>query len=447
MARPQPIDIPQVLTTLLPPDEIHRMAEQAQVVRRRRKLDVLAFFWTLVLGFGTGKQRTLAALRRAYELAAGVQLVPSSFYDHFTPALVRFLKAAASFVLSQVAEPVRALRGPLASFGDLVVTDSTVIRLHDLLHKAFPACRTNHTLAALKMHAVLSVLGAGPRSVRITSERVHDGPVFQVGRWVRDRLLLFDLAYFRYQLMSCIRRNGGFFIVRLKKSANPLITALYLKWRGRSVPLVGERIQDVVQRLTRQVIDVEVEVTFKRRTYGGARHTARERFRLVGVRDERSDEYHLYLTNIPPERLSPTEVATTYAARWAVELFFRELKSRYRAEQMPSSKREVVEALLYAVLLTVAVSRALLERVRRKLGERARRVPTERWAALFAQVAGDLLRIVLGRAGEVKALCQSVERFLLHEAIDPNARRRLLLERVESRTQFQDRYAVAQPLR
>lgn len=444
MAHPQPIDIPHVLTTLLPPDEVRRLAEQAQVVQRRRKLDVLALFWTLVLGFGTGQQRTLAALRRAYQLATGVSLVASSFYDHFTPELVRFLKATAAQVLSKVAEPVRALRGPLVHFRDLVVTDSTVIRLHDLLQRAFPACRTNHTLAALKMHAVLSVLGAGPRSVRVTSERVHDGPVFQVGPWVRDRLLLFDLAYFRYQLFSCIRRNGGFFIVRLKKSANPLITAVYLTWRGRSVPLIGERIQDVVQRLERQAIDVEVEVSFKRRSYGGVRHGAKERFRLVGVRDEHSGEYHLYLTNIAAERLSPTEIATTYAARWAVELFFRELKSRYRAEQMPSSKREVVEALLYAVLLTVAVSRTLLKWVRRKLGERARRVPTERWATLFAQVAGDLLRLVLGGPWEAQGIGGRVERFLLHEAVDPNATRRLLLERVESGTQFQDRYTVAQ---
>jgi putative transposase len=444
MARPKTIGVQDVLQTLLPRRTVDQFATDAKLVQRRRKIDALAFFWTLVLGFGTGEQRTLAALRRAYQLATGVQLVASSFYDHFTPALVRFLKAAAGFVLAQVAEPVRALRGPLAHFRDLVVTDSTVIRLHDLLEKAFPACRTNHTLAALKMHAVLSVLGAGPRSVRVTSERVHDGPVFQVGPWVKDRLLLFDLAYFRYQLMSCIRRNGGFFIVRLKKNANPMIVALHLKWRGRSVPLLGERIQEVVQRLTRQAIDVEVEVTFKRRAYGGVRHTARERFRLVGVRDEHSGEYHLYLTNIPPERLSPRDIATTYAARWAVELFFRELKSRYRTEQMPSSKREVVEALLYAVLLTVAVSRALLERVRRKLGELARRVPTERWATLFAQVAGDLLRLVLGRSAEVRGLCRSVERFLLHEAVDPNVSRRLLLERVESRTQFQDRYSVAQ---
>jgi IS4 transposase len=437
MARPQPIDIPQVLTTLLPADEISRMAHEAQVVQRQRKFDVHAFFWTLVLGFGSGCHRTLAALRRAYELATGQSLVPSAFHDRFTPALVRFLKATALWALSHVAEPSRPLGGKLSEFTDLVITDSTVIRLHDLLETTFPACRTNHTRAALKMHTVLSVLGAGPRSLRITSERVHDGPVFRVGPWVKGRLLLFDLGYFRYQLLSCIDRNGGFFIVRLKSNANPLIVGVNQTWRGRSVKVVGERIQDVRQRLQRQSLDVEVEVTFKRRVYGGVRHKGKAHFRLVGVRDARTGDYHLYLTNIPPDRLEAQDIAQTYAARWLVELFFRELKSHYRAEQMPSGKREVVEALLYAVLLTVIVSRTLLGVVRRKLGDRGRRVPTERWAAVFAMVALDLLRLVVGPTG-----ARALERFLLRESIDPNAGRLLLLERVESGTQFRDRYAV-----
>jgi IS4 transposase len=96
-----------------------------------------------------------------------------------------------------------------------------------LLEKAFPACRTNHTKAALKAHVVLGVRGNGDHSVKVTSERVHDGPVFTVGPWVRDKLLLFDLGYFRYQLFDCIARNKGFFLSRLKVNANPLITATH----------------------------------------------------------------------------------------------------------------------------------------------------------------------------------------------------------------------------
>jgi hypothetical protein len=81
-----------------------------------------------------------------------------------------------------------------------------VSRLHDLMEKRFPACRTNHTKAALKAHTIMSMRGVGEQSFKVTAEREHDGPVFCVGPWVRDHLLMFDLGYFRY---PCIGRNGA----------------------------------------------------------------------------------------------------------------------------------------------------------------------------------------------------------------------------------------------
>jgi IS4 transposase len=418
------------------------MADEAGLTTRKRKVQVHALFWTLVLGFGSGRERTIAGLRRAYGRATGCQLVPSAFYDRFTPALVRLLRSVAALLLAHAAEPVRKLAGPLAAFRDVVLTDSTVIRLHDLLKKAFPACRTNHTLAALKLHTVMSATGAGPRSVKITAERAHDGPIFTVGKWVKDRLLLFDLGYFRFQLFSCIERNGGYFIVRLKKSADPLVVDLHRRWRGRAVPMIGRRVSEFIGLLKRQAVDVEVELSFKRRVYGGVRHKDRQRFRLVGVRDPLTREYHLYLTNIPPNKLTPDDIAQTYAARWVIELFFRELKTHYRAEDMPSAKRRIVEALIYAVLITFVVSRALLAALRRKLGALADRVPEERWAGLFAGVALDILRLIVWRPALAAVIGTALDAHLLHEAVDPNLGRVLLLRRVETRTQFQHRLLV-----
>ena len=36
--------------------------------------------------------------------------------------------------------------------------------------------------------------------------------VLRIGPWVCERLLLFDLGYFRYQMFDCIDRNAGFFL-------------------------------------------------------------------------------------------------------------------------------------------------------------------------------------------------------------------------------------------
>ncbi|MGH9750819.1 MAG: hypothetical protein ACRD6R_12955 [Candidatus Polarisedimenticolia bacterium] len=42
------------------------LARQSGLVRRRRKLDPMEMFWTVVLGFGAGRVRALAGMRRAY---------------------------------------------------------------------------------------------------------------------------------------------------------------------------------------------------------------------------------------------------------------------------------------------------------------------------------------------------------------------------------------------
>ena len=432
MARRQSIGIRQELTSLIPTRQLNFLAQLSGLVRRRRKVDAMALFWTVVLGFGGGRERSLAGLRRAYQKSTGATLVPSAFYDRFTKSLAVFMRFVVEELLEQLQETEAKYGGLLRSFRDVVVTDSTLVKLHDLLERRFPACRTNHTRAAAKLHVVMSVRGQGPRSVKLTAGRQHDGPVFRVGRWVRDRLLMFDLGYFRYQLFDCIDRNGGYFISRLKENANPEITGLLRETRGGRVPLVGQRLRAVVARLRCAVLDVEVEVAFRRRGYAGSRSGARRSLRLVGVRNQGTGRYHLYVTNIPPERLTAEQVALVYTGRWQIELLFKEMKTHYGLEGVPSRKPHIVEALLYATLVTLVVSRRLLRAVREALWGRPHAVPEGRWAAIFAAAASSILDLLLVPARLARSLARWTESMLLHEAVDPNLSRQLLLARVEN---------------
>ena len=431
MARSDALPLRTTLRKLFPSTWITSTAREAGAVVRERKVDIVSFFWTLVLGFGVGRSRTLASLRRAYQKTTGQTIEESSFYDRFTEGLVGLLKRAVVQALGSTIGVGRALRGPLAAFRDVVLTDSTVVRLHDLLAKAFPACRTNHTKAALKAHVIVSVRGAGKQSVKITAERAHDGPVFLVGQWVKDHLLIFDLGYFRYQLFACITRNGGYFLSRLKAHANPRIVAMNRRHRGRAVSVVGERLRTVTDRLKRGVLDVWVEVEFPHRQYAGRVHRATQRLRVVGIRQGAG--HHFYITNIPPEKLAAEDIRATYALRWEIELLFKELKSHYRLEDLPSGKRPVVEALLHAAILTLVVSRRLLALVRERLGALAERVPTQRWAALLQSVAQEILLALVAPMRETERLVARISDTLLHEAVDPNRTRLPLLRAVEER--------------
>jgi IS4 transposase len=283
------------------------------------------------------------------------------------------------------------------------------------------------------MHAVISVTGAGCQSVKITSERQHDGPVFKVGRWVRDRLLMFDLGYFRYQLFSCITRNGGYFISRLKANANPRIVAVHRIHRGGSIPLVGMHLRDILDRMQCEILDVMVEVSFPRRVYAGRVHRDTQRLRVVGIRNNTTAIYHLYITNVPVEILCAEDVGAVYAARWEIELLFKELKGQYRIEDLPSRKRPIVEALIYAAILTLIVSRRLLDLVRRKLRGLQHRFPERRWAAVFVSVAHDLLTLMVRPPRQTTLIARMLCELLLHEALDPHLDRPSLIHAVEMR--------------
>ena len=96
MAQSKCMDLRALLASALPAQRIEALARRSGVLRRRRKVDPVAWLWTLVLGFGTGRVRTLAGLRRSYERATDESLVPSAFCDRFTVATVGFLRAVVS---------------------------------------------------------------------------------------------------------------------------------------------------------------------------------------------------------------------------------------------------------------------------------------------------------------------------------------------------------------
>jgi len=415
-------EVEEVLSSTLPSERLWALSRATGFIRRKRKIDPVAFVWTLVLGFCVGSTRELSGLRRFYEKHTGQTLVPSSFYERFTGELVDFLQQLIGEVLSRMSEPGRPLAGCLESFEDVVLADATVLRVHDLLASTWQSCGRSTGSAAAKLHLVMSATGCGPHAIKVTSERTAERRTLPIGPWLRGRLLLFDLGYYDFRLFDRIAANKGFFVTRLKKNANPKVIRLLTKVRGRPIAVEGKRLQEVLPRLHRRVLDVEVEVTFKRRPYKGKRSTGRSRFRCVAILNEDTGRYHLYLTNAPTSRLSADDVDRVYAARWEVELIFKRLKSTYRLDQFPSANKHVVEALIYASILTMTVSRGLWHAFRRRFRHFAIYCVEGRWAILLESIAEALATLVFKTIRLASPIISAL-RMLTHEAADPNLKR------------------------
>lgn len=333
------------LDRMFPADWLRQTARDTGLVKRERKVDPVAMFWVLVLGFGVRLQRTLASLKRRYEKQTRTLLSDGSWYERFTPELVRFLKACVQRGIEQLAQEAgRTLSERLQRFQDVLIQDSSVVRLHAKLAKKWPATRARRVAAGVKVAALVSAVANGPKHVAIYGERTSEIKTLRLGQWVKDRILLVDLGFYKHQLLARIGENGGFFITRLKESADPLVRASLRVHRGQAIELAGQRWSAVEPRLKREVVDAEVELSFSRRRYAGRRSGDTLKVRLVAVYNAEARRYHVYLTNIPPEILDPDEIAALYGARWDIELVFKELKSRYALDLIATTNPQIVEA-------------------------------------------------------------------------------------------------------
>jgi putative transposase len=375
------------LTTLFPSELLEGHAEELGVVERESKLQVPVLVWAFVFGFAAGERRTLAGFRRSYNATADEPISPGGFYQRLTPSLAAYLRDLVGHGLDEVAVP-DAAGADIDRFRDVMIADGTVVRLHEFLSEQFQARHEGRAGATL--HLLHNATDETIERIDVADEKTHDSTLFKTGSWLDGRLVLLDLAYFKYRRFALIDENGGYFVSRLKQNANPVITEELREWRGRAIPLEGEQFQEVVDDLSRRYIDVEVEVEFKRGRYNGTRSLDSKRFRVVGVRDSAADDYHLYITNLPREEFLPADIATLYRCRWEVETLFRELKTQYELDEFDTSKEHVVRILLYAAVLSLLVSRELLDLVTEQADDEIV-FPPERWAATFRSHAQLIL--------------------------------------------------------
>ncbi len=133
--------------------------------------------------------------------------------------------------------------------------------------------------------------------------------------------------------------------------------------------------------------------------------------------------YQVYVTNIPPAKMSVMDIANAYCLRWEIEIIFRQLKSQFRLSDFPTRKAVAVEALIYASLITLVVSRTFLVELRRRFPNLKERMPFERWSAIFAEFAVSILHSLLENRRRKQRRKSNLLELMFKEAIDPNAAR------------------------
>ena len=345
------------LKSCVPADEIRRAAHRLGAIRRRRKVDpVVLLMSTVVVVCGRGRL-SLAEMRRQMALRFGIELTRSSFWGRFTRAfegLVTWLLERLE-TMSKERPPVYS--GLLRGFRDVVAVDSTVLKVDDRLAHIWKGTRKTSAKAALKVHTFVRAVTGELLRHRITPDARSDCQEFALGHWAKGMLFLFDRGYRSASLWWRTHRLGGYFITRLSANYKPTIVDVNRLHRGRARGLAGRPLREAIVGLKRSMLDVQCRFNVRVRPYRrakGRRFT--HDFRVVGLWDPKRKCYALYVTNIPPQRLSPQEVAQLYRLRWEVETFYKAAKSGLGLHELASTKPHIVRTLVKAALIRASIA-------------------------------------------------------------------------------------------
>ncbi|AKJ37593.1 transposase [Methanosarcina barkeri CM1] len=309
-----PLTLEDSLREMFPEEWLRQTAKETGLIVRERKIDPVIIFWVLTLSFGVRLQRTLASLKREYETESQKTISDSSWYYRFTPELVEFLHQCVIHGMGELAkEPGRKLSKKLETFQDVVIQDSTIVRLHSSLADKFPAARSRTVAAGVKVGVMVSAVANGPRTVALYSEKTAEIKTLKIGPWIKDRILLVDLGFYKTQMFARVEENGGYFVSRIRKNIDPILVSIEEGLsKTKSKEFAGKPVSECIKQLSGKDIDAVVKIEFKRRAYKGKQKQDEMSVRLVAVYNSEDKKHHIYITNIQKDGLNAKDIAKLY---------------------------------------------------------------------------------------------------------------------------------------
>ena len=329
-------------------------------LRRHRGIPTSGLVCSLLTTLGSRRVETLADLHRDFQSLQQSTVYYKPFYEKLDrPGFGRVMKAVFERVLGLLSPRVLApaQTSPLHGFDDVVLHDGTSVGLHEQLQGAFPSRFTKLHPAGAELHVTMSLWQQAPLKVQIAPDKEGERQFAPPPEALRGKLLLADRGYDGLSYLSEVDRAGGFFAVRIRSIANPIVQSV-LSGTRRLRRQVGRPLKEALAHASTSECS-DLIVTFPAR-HGRDACTFRlfvQKQRQRRKDPKRPDPWLRIVTNVGRERLSALQVRQAYRLRWQIELFFKELKSHANLRPFCTRKKAIAEGLFWASLCAAALKR------------------------------------------------------------------------------------------
>ena len=243
-------------------------------------------------------------------------------------------------------------------FQDVFAIDGSVIALGKKMEKVFKSVHKGKS--SLKLNAKYSLKVAAVDKLQVSNGKRHDSRFSFVTKEA-NRLYLVDLGYWSFRLMKKIIDVRSFFVMRLKKSCDPLIVQVAGMDHQH---LVDKRLSEISDFLTEPIslgeIDLIVQLSKAQNPH------LKDNVRLVGLFHE--EQWRFYVTNIFATDFTPQLIYELYAQRWQVEIFFNLIKNVLTLENIISQTKNGIMVEIYSALIFYLLTRIIIALAAQKTG-------------------------------------------------------------------------------
>lgn len=344
-------------------EKAEELAKQTQFIQRQVKITGSWFAQTVVFGWLMNPSATLEELTQT-GAALGIAITPQALDQRFTKEASDFLKALVDAATAQVVSTEPVAIALLARFRGVYLEDSTIITLPTELAEVWPGCggANKASKAAVKVEVGLDVLCGQLVGPLLEAGRVQDrGSALQQAALPAGALRITDLGYWSLAQLERLSAADVFWLLRINPQVHvtdgagvtwDLLTFVQAQGRDEldcSVALGADK--GVPARLLGQRVPPAVAAERRRKL----KAEAKRKGQTLSARRLALADWSLFVTNIPPEKLTLAESFVLARLRWQIELLFKLWKSHGRLDTFATAKPWRILCELYAKLLAMIV--------------------------------------------------------------------------------------------
>ena len=338
----------------------NEVAKSSGFIQRKRKFTACAFLQTLVFGWLQNPEASyadLAQIARVFEVDVSRQAIVNRMTDKTATFLKAILESAASECVSPTPQQLPLLK----QFKGVYVQDSTWLSLPDELSSIWKGtrCKTTDKKAAIKLQVRFDVLTGAFSHFQLTDGITPDTKTEQGFEPLpAGSLRLADLGYFSLDTFEELTQAGVFWLSRLKvdcklfdEHQNTFCLHNHLQAINDAQVVDIKCFVGATKRLPARLVAVRCSEEDANKNRRRIKSEARRRGVTPSKKKLQLADWHIYITNIDIEQLTPIQVATVYRVRWQVELMFKSFKSVGIVNTSRSTKPYRILCEVYAKLI------------------------------------------------------------------------------------------------